>query len=92
MRATIIGALIALSVSGGVAIAADQANSRSRAQSGESNPSGSLSHVLSQSGGVIHPPPSADRNVVPPPNQDSSRTPVIRPPGTPGGNPAVQPK
>jgi hypothetical protein len=58
-----------------------------------SNPAhGSLSHQLSRSGGVIHPPPSADRGVVTPPNQGTSRTPVIPPPGTPGGNPMVQPK
>lgn len=61
--------------------------SQPRAQSGSS-----LSHALSQSGGVIHPPPSADRNIVPPPNQAQGSTPVIPPPGTPGGNPLVQPK
>jgi hypothetical protein len=53
---------------------------------------GSLSHELSRSGGVIQPPPSADRGVVSPPNQGTSRTSVIPPPGTPGGNPLVQPK
>lgn len=53
---------------------------------------GSLSHELSRSGGVIQPPPSADRGVVSPPNQGTSRTPVIPPPGTPGGNPLIQPK
>jgi hypothetical protein len=58
-----------------------------RAQSGSS-----LSRELNQSGGVIHPPPSADRNVVTPPNRATSSTPVIPPPGTPGGNPLVQPK
>jgi hypothetical protein len=58
-----------------------------------SNPAhGSLSHQLSRSGGVIHPPPTADRGVIAPPNQGTSRTPVIPPPGTPGGNPLVQPK
>jgi hypothetical protein len=51
-----------------------------------------LSHQLSRSGGVIHPPPTADRGVIAPPNQGTSRTPVIPPPGTPGGNPLVQPK
>jgi hypothetical protein len=58
-----------------------------------SNPAhGSLSHQLSRSGGVIHPPPTGDGGVVAPPNQGTSRTPVIPPPGTPGGNPLVQPK
>jgi hypothetical protein len=35
-----------------------------QSQSGSSNASGSLSHQLSRSGGVIHPPPSGDRSVV----------------------------
>jgi hypothetical protein len=61
-------------------------------QSGSSEAPGSLSHQLSRSGGIIHPPPSADRGVVQPPNQGTSRTPIIPPPGTPGGNPLVQPK
>jgi hypothetical protein len=42
---------------------------------------GSLSHRLSRSGGVLHPPPFS-----------GSSTPVIPPPGTPGGNPHLQPK
>ena len=53
---------------------------------------GSLSHELNRSGGVIRPPPTHDRGVVSPPNQGVSRTPVIPPPGSPGGNPAIQPK
>ena len=61
-------------------------------QSGSSTAPGSLSHELSRSGGVIHPPPTGDGGVVAPPNQGTSRTPVIPPPGTPGGNPLVQPK
>ncbi len=61
-------------------------------QSGTGAARGSLSHELSRSGGVIQPPPSADRGVVSPPNRGASRTPVIPPPGTPGGNPLVEPK
>jgi hypothetical protein len=61
-------------------------------QSGSSAPPGSLSHELNRSGGVIHPPATGDQGVVPPPNQGISRTPVIPPPGSPGGNPSVQPK
>ncbi len=60
--------------------------------SGPNPTHGSLSHRLSRSGGVIHPPPTPDRGVVAPPNQGTSRTPVIPPPGTPGGNPLIQPK
>ena len=60
-------------------------------QSGSPAP-GSLSRELSRSGGVIRPPPTHDRGVVSPPHQGVGRTPVIPPPGTPGGNPNVQPK
>jgi hypothetical protein len=63
-----------------------------QAQSNSDAVSGSLSHELNRSGGVIRPPPTHDRGVVPPPNQGVSRTPVIPPPGSPGGNPAIQPK
>jgi hypothetical protein len=55
-------------------------------------PDNSLAHQLSRSRGVIKPPPTPDANVVTPPNQDSLKTPVIAPPGTPGGDPAIVPK
>lgn len=61
-------------------------------QSAPSGPPGSLSKQLNRSGGVIPPPPTPDRGVVSPPNQGVSRTPIIPPPGSPGGNPNVQPK
>jgi hypothetical protein len=61
-------------------------------RSGPRTAPGTLSHELSRSGGVIHPPATGDAGVVAPPNQGKSRTPVIPPPGTPGGNPLVQPK
>jgi hypothetical protein len=51
-----------------------------------------LGGQLSHSDGVIAPPHTGDTNVVPPPNEGISRTPVIPAPGTPGGNPAIQPK
>jgi len=60
--------------------------------SGSSTAPGSLSRELDRSGGVLQPPPTGDQSVVPPPNQGTSRTPVIPPPGTPGGNPQVEPK
>src|SRR5258708_40170575 len=59
---------------------------------GTSSPENSLAHKLSQSRGVIKPPPTPDQNVVTPPNENSVRTPVIAPPGTPGGDPAIIPK
>jgi hypothetical protein len=55
--------------------------------------SGALSDKLDRSGGVIHPPAGVDPKIQksPPPAGPSS-TPVIRPPGTPGGKPGVDPK
>ena len=50
----------------------------------------SLTEKLDQGGGVICPP-----NVDPAikaPTPDAGRTPVIPPPGSPGGDPQVQPK
>ena len=61
-------------------------------QSGPPTTSGSLSHELNRSGGVIRPPPIHDRGVISPPNPGISRTPIIPPPGTPGGNPNVRPR
>jgi hypothetical protein len=45
-----------------------------------------------RSSGIIQPPPTGDQGVIVPPDQGAGRTPVIPPPGTPGGNPSVQPK
>jgi hypothetical protein len=46
-----------------------------------------------QSDGVIHPPMTGDQGVVKPPETSNSMPmPVIPPPGSPGGNPSVQPK
>ena len=50
-----------------------------------------LSDKLSQSGGVICPPSTGDPDVKAPPS-NGSKMPVIPPPGSPGGNPNVQPK
>jgi hypothetical protein len=58
-------------------------------------PNGSLgpsSRNPGRSSGVIQPPPTGDQGVIAPPDQGAGRTPVIPPPGTPGGNPSVQPK
>jgi hypothetical protein len=50
-----------------------------------------LSDKLAQSKGVICPPSGVDREMqVTPP--DGGRLKVIPPPGTPGGDPSVQPK
>jgi len=48
---------------------------------------------LDQSKGVIKPPQGVDPGMqVPAPGPGSQRTPVIPPPGTPGGDQSVQPK
>jgi hypothetical protein len=51
----------------------------------------SLSDQLAQSDGVICPPPAVDPNIKTP-APDTGRMPVIKPPGTPGGNQNVLPK
>ena len=50
----------------------------------------SPSEKLSQSKGVIHPPPTHDPSVATPPGNSAGK--VIPPPGTPGGDQNVQPK
>jgi hypothetical protein len=62
---------------------------------GSSSPSGNLSRQLNRSGGIITPPKanSLDPGMqAPPPSPGVQSTPIIPPPGTPGGNPQVQPK
>jgi hypothetical protein len=57
--------------------------------SGQSNPN--LSDQLANSSGVICPPSGVDPEIhVSPPG--GGRTPVIPPPGSPGGDPNVKPK
>lgn len=53
----------------------------------------SLSDKLDASGGVIKPPPGVDPEIVKPaPVPRPNSTPVIPPPGMPGGPPGPQPK
>ncbi len=54
--------------------------------------SGSLSSDLNRSGGVITPPADIDPAIKQTPPATGATMPVIRPPGTAGGNPAVKPK
>ena len=58
---------------------------------GESNSRKSLSDQLAQSKGVICPPSNVDPQMAAPPPAGGN-TPVIRPPGSPGGDQNVQPK
>jgi hypothetical protein len=47
---------------------------------------------LAKSNGVLCPPSGVDPEMRAPTPPDSGNTPVIPPPGSPGGNPNVQPK
>ena len=51
----------------------------------------SLSQKLARSNGVICPPPDIDQ-AMRKPAAPTGTMPVVRPPGSPGGNPHVQPK
>ena len=52
-----------------------------------------LSDKLDASGGVIKPPPGVDPQIVKPaPVPEPNSTPVIPPPGVPGGPPGPEPK
>jgi hypothetical protein len=52
----------------------------------------SLSERLDRTGGVIEPPATPSVMPVIPPRDDTSRTPVLTPPGTPGGPPGPRPE
>jgi hypothetical protein len=56
-------------------------------------PGGSnLSDKLARSGGVICPPQQVDPDIKAPTPRSGGAMPVIPPPGSPGGDPSVQPK
>jgi hypothetical protein len=64
-----------------------------RATGQDKRPGETLSERLDRNSGVIHLPAGVDPGIaVPAPNPDPHTTPVIPPPGTPGGDPSVQPK
>jgi hypothetical protein len=54
--------------------------------------SGGSGSDLNRSGGVITPPAGIDPEIKQTPPAAGSTMPIIPPPGTPGGNPAVKPK
>ncbi len=59
----------------------------------ETGSTNTLSEKLEQTDGVISPPENASPDItVPAPVPDPRTTPVIRPPGSPGGNPRIDPK
>jgi hypothetical protein len=51
-----------------------------------------LGDKLARSDGVLCPPPGIDPEIRAPTPPDAGNTPVIPPPGSPGGNPNVRPK
>ncbi len=59
---------------------------------GASHQDGSVSSRLSQSHGVITPPSTDPGMAKQPPSAGPQSTPVIPPPGSPGGNPNLVPK
>ena len=61
-----------------------------KACSHQARPNETLSEKLNQTGGVICPPDIDPAIKAPTPN--AGKTPVIPPPGTPGGDQSVQPK
>jgi hypothetical protein len=59
----------------------------------ETGSTNTLSDKLEQSDGVIRPPANASPDItVPAPVPNPGTTPVIRPPGSPGGNQQLDPK
>jgi len=64
-----------------------------RATAQDRRPGETLSERLDRNSGMIHPPAGVDPGIaVPAPDPNAHSTPVIPPPGTPGGNPSVQSK
>ena len=97
-----IGLVLQMAGSGASAQnAPDQQNPRTqtapqdpRSTQSDSKPGETLSERLDRSDGVIRPPATVtpDMPQARPPAPDPRTTPVIPPPGTPGGNPQIQPK
>ena len=96
-RTALVGLILA-AVFAGFAVAQPAADRDRQPRSeteGQSPPAGApnLSRELDRSNGVIRPPQQIDPEMqVTPPDPGSQRTPVIPPPGSPGGNQQIQPK
>src|SRR5215208_2457541 len=97
-----IGLVLQMAGSGASAQnAPDQQNPRTqtapqdpRSTQSDSRPGETLSERLDRTDGVIRPPATVtpDMPQARPPAPDPRTTPVIPPPGTPGGNPQIEPK
>jgi hypothetical protein len=81
---------------GAVAVAAEEPNARlgggEPASPAVPPASGTSTSDLNRSGGVITPPADIDPEIKQTPPPTGAKMPIIPPPGTPGGNPAVKPK
>ena len=75
-------------------VAGDRARTATQQPRSETEGQGreSLSDRLDRTDGVIRPPGGVDPQIQVPPPEHGSRTPVIPPPGTPGGDPTIEPK
>lgn len=82
-----VGALVLASLLCGAPADAQQTDRRST-----DAPANSLSDKLDRSDGVIKPPADVDPKMTRPTPETESATPVIRPPGSPGGRKDVDPK
>ena len=74
------------------AVAAEEQGGKKPSAPPVPSASGSSSSDLSRSGGVITPPIGVDPQIKQTPPRSGDSMPVVPPPGTPGGNPAIKPK
>ena len=96
MRRMSLVATVIFALGTAAAVSADEPSNR-QAPNQPATPavpptSGTLSSDLNRSGGVIKPPAGIDPEIKQTPPPTGATMPVIPPPGTPGGNPAVKPK
>jgi hypothetical protein len=88
-----IAGLLTATANAGLAAEADRDRQPRSETEGQAPPTPDPSQQLDRSRGVIRPPAGVDPQMqVPPPDPGSQRTPVIPPPGTPGGDQTIQPK
>ena len=82
--------VLALTAAGVSAACAQNSSAGQKPCAQPGDPSKTLSEKLDQGGGVIC-PPNVDPGIKAP-APDTGKMPVIPPPGSPGGDPKVQPK
>jgi hypothetical protein len=89
MARLILTAALVIGCAATPALAADNAQPAPKT---DAQGNGTLSDKLSTTGGVIHPSENVDPAIATAPPASGAKTPVIPPPGSPGGNQSVQPK